>query len=106
MAGQQDLDTAVEKIASGRIVRADGLSAGAFTAAIKPGGKNAGIVEDHNIVGLQQARKVAELAVGIAAGGSLQVEHAGAVAGRGGLLGDEFVGKIKVEVGNQHGVRL
>jgi hypothetical protein len=38
--------------------------------------------------------------------GSLQVEHAGAVADGERLLGDEVVGKVKMEIGKQHGVRL
>jgi hypothetical protein len=34
------------------------------------------------------------------------MQHAGAVAGGEGFLGNEFVGKMEVEVRNQHGVRL
>jgi hypothetical protein len=34
------------------------------------------------------------------------VQHAGGIANCGGFLGDEFIGKMEVEVGNQHGVRL
>jgi len=77
-----------------------------FAAAIKPGGKNAGIVEDDEIAGLQEVGEFAEQAMGIAAAGSLQVQHAGAVARGEGLLGDEFGGKVEVEIGNPHGVRL
>ena len=105
LAGQQNLDAAVEEIAGRRISRADRLSTGAFAAAIEAGGKNAGVVENHEIAGVQQVREVAEQAVGMAAG-SLQVEHAGAVAGGEGFLGNEVVGKMEVEVGDQHGVRL
>ena len=81
-------------------------AASAFAAAIKPGGKNAGIVEDNEIAGLQKVGEVAEQAIGIAATGPLQVQHAGAVACGEGFLGDEFVGKVEVEIGNPHGVRL
>ena len=35
-------------------------------------------------------------------GGALQVQHAGVVAGGQGLLGDEFFGKMEVEVGDEH----
>ena len=69
-------------------------------------GKDAGVVEDHQIAGPQEFGKVAEQAIGIVAAASLQVQHAGAVACGEGVLGDEFVGKMEVEVGNQHEFRL
>ena len=47
-----------------------------------------------------------EQKVGIVAAGSLQVQHTGSIAGGEGILSDEFVGKMEVEVGNQHGFRL
>jgi hypothetical protein len=34
------------------------------------------------------------------------MQHTGGVAGREGFLGDEVIGKMEVEVGNQHGFRL
>jgi hypothetical protein len=37
---------------------------------------------------------------------SQYVEHAGFVAGSEGLLGYEVVGKMEIEIGNQHGVTL
>jgi len=106
LAGQQNLDAAVEEIARGGIVWADGMSAGAFAATVESGRKDAGVVEDHEIAGLQQVGKFAERVVGIAAGDSLQMEHAGTVASSEGSLGDKVLGKMEVEVGNQHGVRL
>ena len=106
LAGQQNFDAAVKEIAGRGIARADGLSAGAFAAAIEPRGKDAGVVEDHQVAGLQQFREVAEHDGRTLAAGSLQVQHAGAVAGGEGLLGNEVVGKMEIEVGNQHGVRL
>ncbi len=78
----------------------------AFAAAIKAGGKDAGIVEDDEIAGLQNVGEFTEQAIRISAAGSLQVQHAGAVACGEGLLGDEFAGKVEVEIGNPHGVRL
>jgi len=106
LAGEQNFDAAVEEITRGGITRADRLSMGALAAAIKPGRKDAGIVEDDEIAGLQKIREVAEQAIGIFAAGSLQVQHAGAVAGGEGFLGDEFGRKVEVEIGNPHGVRL
>jgi hypothetical protein len=40
------------------------------------------------------------------AAASLYMEHAGFVASGEGFLGYEFVGKMEIEVGNQHGVTL
>jgi len=106
LASQQNLDAAAEKIMRGRIVRAQGLSVDAFAAAVEAGGKNAGVVEDHEIAGAQQVGEVAELAIRKFAAGSLQVQHAGTVTGSERFLSDEFGGKVEMEIGNQHGVRL
>jgi hypothetical protein len=105
LAGQQNLDAAVQEIPSRRIPRADRLSAGAFAAAIEARRKHAGIVENYNIADMQQSREVTEQPVCMATG-SLQVEHAGAVPGGQRFLGNEVFWKIKIEVGNQHGLRL
>jgi hypothetical protein len=90
LASEKDFDAAV----------------GAFAAAIKPGGKDAGIVEDDEVAWLEKVGEFAEQAIGVAAAGALQVQHAGAVAGGEGFLGDEFTGKMEVEIGNPHGVEL
>jgi hypothetical protein len=102
LAGQQNFDAA----AGDGMVRPDSVRAGAFAAAIEPGGKDAGVVEDHEIAGSQQLREVAELAIRILPAAPLQMQHAGTVAGGEGLLRNQVVGKIEVEVGNQHRVRL
>jgi hypothetical protein len=106
LAGQENLDAAAEEIACRRIVRAERVSAGALAAAIEPGWKDAGVVENEQVAALQELREMAEQAVGTAAGGSLQVEHAGTIASGKGFLGNEVVGKMEVEVGNQHAARL
>jgi len=106
LVGQENLDAAAEEIACRRIVRADRVGAGAFAAAIEPRWKDAGVVENEQVAGLQELREMAEQAVGTAAGGSLQVEHAGTIASGKRFLGNEVVGKMEVEVGNQHGLRL
>ena len=96
----------MEEIARGRIVRADRLGAHALAAAVETRGKDASVVEDHEIAGTQEAGEIVEQKVGIVAAGSLQVQHTGSIAGGEGILSDEFVGKMEVEVGNQHGFRL
>ena len=104
LAREQNLYTSMEEIVRGGIMRTDGLSA--LPAAIEPRRKDAGIVKDHQIAGPQQFGEVAEHAIGVAAAGALQVQHARSVAVRQRFLGDELVGKIKMEVRNQHDVRL
>ncbi len=96
----------MEELTGRRIVRADGLSVDSLAAAIEPGVKDAGVVEDHQIAGPQEGGEVAEQAIGIVAAGPLQMQHARSVARGKGILGDEFVGKMEVEVGNQHEFRL
>ena len=103
LAGQKNFDAAVKEIASGRIARANRLGASAFAAAEEPRWKDAGVVENDEIAGLQKVRKFTEQAIRIIAAGSLQAQHAGAVAGGEGFLGDEFAGKVEVEIGNPHG---
>ena len=51
LACKQNLDAAVEEITRGRIAWADCLSVGAFAAAVEAGGKDASVVEDHEIAG-------------------------------------------------------
>src|SRR5271169_129231 len=106
LARQQNFDAAVEEIAGGGIVRTDWLSACAIAATVEPCGKDAGVVEDQQVARPEQVRKLAEHAVGIAATRALQVEHAGAVADGERFLGDEVGGKVEMEIGKQHGVRL
>ena len=60
LSRQQHFDAAVEEIAGCGIVRTDRLSAGAFAAAVEPGGKDAGVVEDHQVAGPQQIREIRE----------------------------------------------
>jgi hypothetical protein len=90
LAGEKDFDAAPS----------------AFAASVETGGKDASVVEDQEIAGVQKVGEVAEQAIGIFAAGSLQMQQAGSVAGGEGFLGDEFGGKVEVEIGNPHGVRL
>jgi hypothetical protein len=80
------------------------LSARAFAAAIKPGGKHAGVVKYDKVARLKQVGQVAELAVGVAAVGPTEVKHPRAIASRERLLSNKFVGKKEMKVGNQHDV--
>ena len=101
---EKNLDAPLQEITSGRILPADGLSACTFAAAIKPGGKHAGVVKYDKVARLKQVGQVAELAVGVAAVGPTQVKHSRAIASRERLLSNKFVGKKEMKVGNQHDV--
>jgi hypothetical protein len=106
LASQQNFHAALEEITRGGIARAEWLSASACATAVEPGGKDARVIEDDQIAALQQVGEVAEQAIGITAAGSLQMQQAGTVTGRERFLSNEFGGKVKLEIGNQHGVRL
>jgi hypothetical protein len=80
------------------------LDAGA--AAIQPGGKHSSVVEDNQIGGSQQIREIEKLAIREPATRFLHVQHPRRRAIRKGLLRDQVVGKMVVEVGNLHALRL
>ena len=73
-----------------------------LAAAVEAGRQNAGIVEDEAVVGFEVGREIAEDAVFPLAGGAIDHEHPrrGAVGQR--FLGDEIVGEVVVEVGQEH----
>src|SRR5208283_1386601 len=73
-------------------------------ASVEAGRKDARIVEDDEIGGAQQAGEVAKVRVAEAGGGAVDVQQArgGAVGERG--AGDQLVGQVVVEVGDQHGL--
>lgn len=50
MAGEEDLDASAEKIARDGVLRAERLRFDAGAASIKTRGKDAGVVEDDEIV--------------------------------------------------------
>ena len=106
LAGQQNFDTAAKEIASRRIAWANRVSTDALSSAVKPRWKYPSVIEDEQVAGPQQLREVAELAIGILAAGPQQMQHTGVVAAGKRFLGNEFAGKMEVEVGNQHGVRI
>ena len=106
LAREQDLNASLQKAACCGIARAHGMRARVFAVAVKTGRQDAGVVENNEIAGAQQIREIAEEAIRVLATGSLKMQHAGAVAGCERLLGNEFFGEMKVEVGDQHRARL
>jgi len=92
----------MQKVPRRWILRAYRLSAGSSAASIQPCGKHAGVIEDQQVVGPQHFREFAELAVGETSRIPRDMHHAGGVPVGQRFLGDEFVGKLEVEIGNQH----
>ena len=68
----------------------------------KPRGKNPAVVHHQKIAAAQQIREVNELQILERSGFAPDVQHAGSAAGSERLLRDQFVGKMKIEVRNQH----
>jgi hypothetical protein len=104
MAREEDFDASMQELASGRIIRADGLGMQASTAAVKTGWKHAGVVEHDKVVWTEQFREVAELAVleSSAARRDMQQAGSGAIGER--LLGDQVFGQIVVKIGDKHAI--
>jgi hypothetical protein len=73
LARQQDFDAAAEKIARRGILRAERLGLHTAASSIETRGKYARVVEDDEIVGVKQIRKVAEVPVGECAGCSREM---------------------------------
>lgn len=106
LAGEQDLDASVKEIASGGVAAADGLGSEAGAMPVETGGKNASVVKNYNVVRAQKIGKIAEMAVVKLSGCAVEVQHAGTIACGKRLLGDEFFGKMEVEIRNQHSLRV
>jgi hypothetical protein len=106
LACQQNFDAAAKEIARCGIAWANKVGTDALSSPVKPRWKNPSVIKDEQVAGPQQLREVAEVAIGVSAAGPQQMQHSGVVAGLKRFLGNELVGKMEVEVGNQHGVRL
>ena len=74
------------------------LAAGGLVA-VQPGLDDAGVVEDQQVAGPQQAGQVGEAPV-MQLAGVIQVQQPAAGAFGGGRLGDELGRQLVVEVGN------
>jgi hypothetical protein len=63
LAREQNFDASAEEVTRGRILRTQGLGLETCASAIKPGGKDARVVEDDQIVGAKQIGEFAKIAV-------------------------------------------
>jgi len=102
LASKQYFHASFQEVARGWIVRAERLRFSSAAAAIETRRENTSVVEDDEIVGAQKGRKVTEPAVFKPSGCGREVKkpRGGALWKR--LLGDQFFGKIVMEIGNKH----
>jgi hypothetical protein len=70
--------------------------------SIEASGENAGVVEHKAVAGMDVGREVAKAAVFPDAALAMENEHARRIALRQRLLGDEFFGKVIVELREEH----
>ncbi len=78
-------------------------AAGAMLAAAKePGGEHARIVQHQAVVGMHIGGKIAKHAILPGAFRAVDHQHARAIAIWEGLLRDQFLGQVVIEIGNQH----
>jgi hypothetical protein len=82
------------------------LRFGAGTPPAKAGGKDPGIVQDHEVIGAKQLREIPKNSVFEGSRLAAHVKHArgGTVEQR--LLRNLCLGQVVVEVGNEHAGRL
>jgi len=69
---------------------------------VEPGGKNAAVVEDQQIAGVQDLGKIAKKIVVVAARGAVENQHPAAAANGRWRLGDQLFGEVEMEVGYSH----
>ena len=106
LARQQDLHPAVEKITRGRIPLAYGLRFGTRPPSVKAGGKHAGIVEDHEVIGAQQVGEIPKNSIFEPRVLALDMEQA-----RISTVGERFLrnlklGQVVMKMGDEHAARL
>jgi len=93
--GKKDFDVAA---GSGAVVLCRKTGAGGVESC----GQDAGVVEDKEIAGLQQLRKISEEMVGEPTRLAVEREHTAGAADRWRVLGNEVFGEIVVEFGDKH----
>ncbi len=78
------------------------MGAKTCAAGVEAGRDDSAVVEDEEVAGVEEAGKVAEVAVFVGSGGAIESHHAAVAALGGWVLRDQFGGEIEVEVGDAH----
>src|SRR5215472_4101897 len=102
LAGEEDLDSSLQKVTGRRIAKAEGLRAGAAAMPVEPGREYTRVVEDHKITGPQQVGELTKPSVPQGSTVFVKVKQAGGAAFRQGFLGNQFFGQMIVEIRDQH----
>jgi hypothetical protein len=100
--GQQHFNATFQELSRGWVPGTEALCFLPASPAIKPGRKNPGIVEHYEVIGPEKVGKFAEKAVPEHSGAAVQVKQPGRGPVGKGFLGNQFGGKMVVELGNQH----
>ena len=93
LPGQEDFDSAPQKISRSRILRAERLRLHAASPAIQARGKDARVVEHDQVVRSQQVGKVPELCIAQLFSAAIQMQQPRRRPVGQRFLGNEFVGK-------------
>lgn len=78
------------------------LAASIWARAEEARGHHARVVHDDEVAGIEEFRKISKNTVLNSLARAAKDHEAGGIAGLGGLLRDQFVREIKVEVGSSH----
>lgn len=104
LAGKQDFDTGTEKITRCRVAGAQRLGFKPGPAPVESRGKHARVVEDDQVVGPEQFREIAEIAISAASLEALDKQEAGGCAIGQRLLRNQCLGEVIVKVGDEHAI--
>lgn len=106
LAGEENLDASVKKVAGSGITRTQRLRLKTGTTSIEASGKHACVVEDQEIVGAEKIGKIAKLLVAKVSGRGRKMKQARGRAVRQRLLRDQFGREFVIEIGDEHASRL
>ncbi len=99
---EQHLNASLQEFTSRRILYTDRLCPHSSPPPIQPGRKHARVIEDDQITGPQQFRRITKLPILQPARFRVQMQKARRRPVRQGLLGNQFFGKVVVELRYQH----
>jgi len=99
---QKNFDAPAQEFARCGVPRAHRLRVGPTSPSIKAGRKHAGIVEHHQVIGLQEIGEIPKNSVFQSPALPVQVQHAGSGPVWQRFLRNLCFGKIVVKVGNEH----
>jgi len=102
LAGEEDFDSSLEKVAGRGISATDGLGPGAAPPAVETGGEHTRVVEHNQVIWAENTWKITECTVEPLAGAAVEVEHTGGCTVGEGFLGNAVGGEIEVEIGDKH----